>query len=339
MNKFFFLFLLVGMHKIWAQQDPRFTIFNHNYVLLNPATVGSKDKLSLVLLHRSQWVNYGEGAPLTTSFSADIPVYKLRAGMGITLINDKHGIYRSTTFCYNYAILAHTSEYGRLSLGTNIGFSQSTIDYESIQTDPHNLNIIKDPNLNFGQNLSTIKPILGLGVYYHDRIFKVGISMPTINAFNYYGLDGNNGNKTKHYFITTGLNLSINNHVKYNPRVLVKIAPNTPVQAELSNLFVWKKIGIGATVRTAESVSLLAAYTFGEHLNVCYSYDIVMLNKLSSTQFGSHEIGLNYIFKIPSTDLQQKVFHLRNKLKCVDFDRPGNKKFFKHVEDLFYDRN
>ena len=49
-----------------AQQDPQYTHYMYNTLSVNPAYAGQRETLSVVGLHRSQWVGI-DGAPQTQS--------------------------------------------------------------------------------------------------------------------------------------------------------------------------------------------------------------------------------------------------------------------------------
>ena len=56
-----------------AQQLPQFTQYMFNTVSINPAYAGSRETLSIVGLHRSQWVGL-EGGPTTQTLSLHSPL-------------------------------------------------------------------------------------------------------------------------------------------------------------------------------------------------------------------------------------------------------------------------
>lgn len=340
MKNYLLLFFLCGLlGQANAQQDARFSLFNYNYAILNPAAVGSKEKLSLVALHRQQWTGFSSGAPYTSTISLDMPIFKLRSAVGMYIISDNHGILQHHLLGISYAVIAHTSDYGKLSLGFNLGTHQNRVNFNAIRTDPNNAYLATDPNFNYGQNQTTYAASTGMGIYYYDRFFKLGISLPILNAFDYYSL-ANRGQKTKHLFVTTGVNLILNDKINYNPRVLFKLTAGAPLQAEIYNQFVFnQKCTGGFTIRTGESVAAIVSYTFHPQFNMSYAYDVVAFNQLRGTQFGSHEVGLNYVFQFPKYNEQMKVLRIARKHRCIDFDKPDKKKFFKEVEDIFYDRN
>ena len=53
---------------IQAQQNEQYTQYMYNTLTINPAYAGSREVLSAVLLHRTQWIGL-DGAPQTSSFS------------------------------------------------------------------------------------------------------------------------------------------------------------------------------------------------------------------------------------------------------------------------------
>ena len=52
------LILILGCGSIKAQQDPMYTHYMYNTLVVNPGYAGSRDALTITALHRSQWVDY-----------------------------------------------------------------------------------------------------------------------------------------------------------------------------------------------------------------------------------------------------------------------------------------
>src|SRR5690606_41836180 len=73
-----------------AQQLPQFTQYMFNTVSINPAYAGSRETLSVVGLHRSQWVGM-DGAPTTQTLSVHAPLRNEKIGLGFSFINDEVG--------------------------------------------------------------------------------------------------------------------------------------------------------------------------------------------------------------------------------------------------------
>ena len=51
-----FLVFLVATQAILGQQDAQYTQYMYNTLTVNPAYAGSREVLSVAVLHRSQWL-------------------------------------------------------------------------------------------------------------------------------------------------------------------------------------------------------------------------------------------------------------------------------------------
>ena len=90
-----------------AQQLPQFTQYMYNTISINPAYAGSRETLSIVGLHRSQWVGL-EGGPTTQTLSIHTPLRNERVGLGLSFINDELGY---ENFSYLYGDFSYTITY------------------------------------------------------------------------------------------------------------------------------------------------------------------------------------------------------------------------------------
>ena len=89
-----------------AQFDAMFTQYMFNESFINPAYAGSKEAMSLTLLHRQQWVGFN-GRPVTTTFSFHGPVMDGKMGAGINVLTEQIGfLNRSLVCCGRYCLRA-----------------------------------------------------------------------------------------------------------------------------------------------------------------------------------------------------------------------------------------
>ncbi len=322
---------------LYGQQDTKFTLFNYNYTLINPAAAGSKEKISLVALHRRQWSGI-KNAPVTSSVCVDMPLLRIRSAVALNFMNESMGITKSTFVGVSYAVIARLGTYSRLSAGIQLGVNELNANFSGSNTDPTNSNLNSDPALNYGTNTTRFALQNGLGVYYYDNKFKIGISIPTLNPYNYFGTG--EGLKQNHIYLISGMNFAINNSLLYNPRLLVKYTANAPIQVDLYNQFILsEKLALGFTLRSSEAIAAVVAYTFHPQFNIAYSYDAVILNKLRSSQAGSHEIALAYLLPLKLFVRQHTRIKAARKSKCIDHDSKSRKQFYKDIERIFYDQN
>ena len=91
------LTLLCGI-SAFGQQIPQFTQYMFNTISINPAYAGSRETLSLVGLHRSQWIGL-DGGPSTQTFSIHSPMKNEKVGLGLSFINDQLGFENFSYIC------------------------------------------------------------------------------------------------------------------------------------------------------------------------------------------------------------------------------------------------
>ena len=85
--KTFFKFIIIALmvfscNSVKAQQLPQFTQYMYNTISINPAYAGSRETLSIVGLHRSQWVGIDQG-PTTQTLSIHAPLRNEKIGYKI----------------------------------------------------------------------------------------------------------------------------------------------------------------------------------------------------------------------------------------------------------------
>jgi type IX secretion system PorP/SprF family membrane protein len=100
--------VLLGSTSALSQQLPQFTQYMYNTISINPAYAGSRETLSLVGLHRSQWIGL-DGGPTTQTFSIHSPMRNEKVGLGLSFIHDELGF---ENFSYIYADFSYTIQTG-----------------------------------------------------------------------------------------------------------------------------------------------------------------------------------------------------------------------------------
>lgn len=126
------LFTMIACFKLWSQQRPHYTQYILNNYVLNPALSGVENYTDIKISARDQWVGLG-GAPQTFYLTVHSPIgkhdYKSSAtsyqvpgqnprgnaywqsytasephhGIGLSVINDKTGLYNRLTANITYA--------------------------------------------------------------------------------------------------------------------------------------------------------------------------------------------------------------------------------------------
>lgn len=302
MKRFFkyniIVFVLLCCSTTIAQQLPQFTQYMFNTISINPAYAGSRETLSFVGLHRSQWAGLN-GGPETQTASIHSPLRNEKVGLGLSFINDKLGF---ENFSYVYGDFSYTIQVGantKLALGLKGGFTNYNLDQELL-TDP---SVINDPFFNdIGNRWS---PNIGLGGYLHSNRWYIGLSAPRILNTDYNkGRNINNdfvALERVSYYLTAGYVFDISNATKFKPSFLVKATNGATVSYDLTANFLFKeKFWLGAAYRFNESVGAfgaLADFQISKQLRIGYAYEIPN-SEIRPYTNGTHEVLLIFeVFK------------------------------------------
>jgi len=281
-----------------GQQLPQFTQYMYNTISINPAYAGSRETLSLVGLHRSQWVGI-EGGPTTQTFSIHSPMRNENVGLGVSFINDKLGY---ENFAYIYADFSYTiqvSQETKLAFGIKGGFTNYFLDQELL-TDPSVVN-----DLYFNDVSKRWSPNIGLGAFLHTDTWYLGLSAPRILNTDYN--KGQNGQvsyvslERVSYYFTGGYVFDLSETVKLKPAFMVKGTNGAPLSYDLTANFLFdEKFWLGAAYRLNESagaIGAIADWQVSRQWRIGYAYEHPV-SDIRPYSDGTHEILLMFeVFK------------------------------------------
>jgi len=262
---------LSGVQFMNAQQDAQFTQYMYNTLSINPAYAGSRDLLSAVLLHRSQWVGV-DGAPQTQTLSGHTPLNE-KIGVGLNIVNDQIGPATETYFDGNFSYSLEVLQDYELSFGLKAGGHLLDVDYTK-------LNIFDETDSNFQANNVDKKfsPQVGLGLMFHSDKFYVGLSAPNILETKHFdeapGASESIAKERIGYYLISGYVFDLSSDIKLKPTILTKVTTGTPLQVDVSaNFLFYEKFTLGAAYRWSSAVSGLVGFQFTEALMVGVAYD------------------------------------------------------------------
>jgi len=286
MKIIYILFLLFQI-LCFSQQDAQYTQYMYNTVNINPAYAGSRELLSVFLLHRNQWVGL-DGAPVTNNVAINTPLGDTNFGLGISIVNDKIGPTTENTISADLAYFISVSQNYKLSVGI-----KGTANLFNLEVNKLNIRDQNDPQF---QNLkSNFTPNLGAGLYLFSEKNYFGISVP--NAFETKHYNDNSIAITKekmHYYIIGGHVFDITEKLKFKPAFLSKIVEGAALQLDVTaNFLINDKLTLGAAYRLDAAISGLVGFQISDAWFIGYGYDRET-TKLSNYNSGSHEIFLRY---------------------------------------------
>jgi type IX secretion system PorP/SprF family membrane protein len=293
------LALMLASSNLYAQQDPMYSQYQFNGLIINPAYAGTHDVLSAALLYRNQWVGL-PGAPKTFTFSADAPFRKNKVGLGLDIISDKIGVSSKTGIfgIYSYKIPFAKNT---LSLGLQFGFNFFSSNYTGVQFSNQDN---KSDNA-FSVNYSDGYPNFGLGAYYYSEKFYLGVSLPQfvnqtfLNKFfskpEVYRYD-----QANHFFLTSGYVFKINNDLSIKPSLLMKYVNGAPIEMDLNaTAWFYELLGLGISYRSMDAINALSEVKVTPQLFLGYAFEY-SLTSIRNYNSGTHEIMLRYNFDFAS---------------------------------------
>lgn len=297
MNKYFLTIIITvaGLFMGYSQQDAQYTQYMYNTISVNPAYPGSRGVLSIVALHRSQWVGL-DGAPTTQTLNFHTPVSD-HVGLGLSVVNDEigNGTNQDTYIDAAFSYTVNTSEEGKLSFGLKAGGHLFNVDFTKLRNYGAESNL---PNID-----NKFSPNFGAGIYYHTDQFYAGLSVPNFLQTEHFDSSDSNSSsliaqERMNFYLITGYVFELRNDVKFKPAALVKAVKGAPLQVDLSANFLFNdKFSLGAAYRWDAALSALFGFQLNDQLMLGLAYDKETTD-LGATRFndGSFEIMLRYEF-------------------------------------------
>lgn len=285
--------LLLGSLQGYSQQEVMVSQYMFNGLFLNPAYAGSHPYVSGSLLHREQWTGM-PGAPSTSMAAFDAPLWTDRMGLGLSVVHDQIGISRELDIAGHYSYSIRTGDRAKLAFGLRAGLSMYSARIgDLVHWDANDPLYQQDI-----RNLPVAR--FGYGMYWHDDLSYLGVSIPTIYAVDDKVSEASRSEVKeyfkRHLYINAGRVFHISEDVDVKPSVLIKYQEQAPPEADINcNLLYRERIWIGAGYRTGDAVIAILEYQATQLLRVGYAYDM-NTSRLNPYNGGSHEIMLGMDF-------------------------------------------
>jgi type IX secretion system PorP/SprF family membrane protein len=287
-KKIFTIITMLSVFGVAAQQDPQYTQYMYNTLSVNSAYAGSLGHLAITGIYRTQWVGI-EGAPNTQSFTLDTPVAK-NVGLGLSVVSEEIGPSEEQYIDANFSYTIQSGQTHKLSFGIKGGGRVINIDWTK---GSH-----RDPDTQFRENITNkFLPVVGAGLYWHGERDYIGVAIPnfmTRERYNYDDIADDLVNERMHVYLIGGIVFDLSAHTKFKPAALVKYVAGAPLIADFSVNFMFNNVfTLGASYRTADSVSAMASLQITPQFLVAYAYDYTT-TELQTYNSGTHEIMLRF---------------------------------------------
>lgn len=298
---------------IQAQQLPILSEYFHSPSLINPAMTGWEDITAVTATYRHQWAEM-QGNPITANlnFRHFSPKYNMAFGGGI--MHDQTGPTSFTGISLQYAYhLQFKSEKqqqekrNRLSIGLSLSANQYRLQGDKLRYNDANDALIIN---NTG---SQILPDAGLGVFYYNDQYFVGLSVPQLISMK-VKFESDNAlsaiQRIAHFYLNAGAKIELRDKTQSTtkkslkekakhllmPSMWIKYAPTSPLNVHLNIRYLWKQtLGIGLGASTDGTAIVDISVQLKKRLRLGYAFSMP-LSDLSPHLGTNHEVMLTYVF-------------------------------------------
>jgi type IX secretion system PorP/SprF family membrane protein len=285
-----FVIFATAAGRFIAQQDPLYSMYMFDKVLINPAFAGSSNWAVGTLKYREQARSF-QGHPVTETFNFHGPLQRKHLGLGFKVINDQLPAQKSlnASLFLSYHL---TFAGGKLSAGIEGGMMKRTINYQD-------LILTNEADQAIPSNaVSATLPDLSAGLYYQKKQFYLGLSSAhLLAASNKNQLNPVQG-AVQHYYVLLGNVFQLKRDWTLEPSVLIKYSSPMMPQGDVNVMCYYdERFGLGVQYRSNEALVGVIRIEPIRGLRIAYSYDYGIASKYSFVH-GSHEIILSYGVKL-----------------------------------------
>jgi type IX secretion system PorP/SprF family membrane protein len=279
------LMIIAPMLSCMAQQDPLYSQYMLNPLLINPAYAGLNNQFNINAGFRTQWTGF-EGNPKTVNASVHSSFVDNKLGAGILFSNDKVGSVTNTEVNATFSYRLNLDE-KILSFGMQAGFQNFQANYAS-------LNILHPSDPAFNDSGQGTRMNLGAGAILKSERYFVGLSVPRIlpSTFKNGGQEFELYNQ--HYYLAGSYVFYLNENIRFKPSIMFRGVKGAPASIDLiMNVNINAIHTAGVLTRNLNTYGILLQTTLKEHLRLGYVFELPTNNSVGQ-RFTSHEVGLMY---------------------------------------------
>lgn len=300
MKKVFLIVAVLFVAKLHSQQDPQYSLYQFNQLVINPGYAGARDAIAIVADVRKQWAGI-EGSPGTAALSVHSPVLNNKLGVGLNIVSDRLGAKASSGVYANIAYILKIGNKSKLAFGARAGYAMYKFNFSEVKYKDANETAYTELN-----NTNRGALDVDAGLYFRTHTFFAGISATHLNKGvlyngNFQSADPVTGAPNDyslsfvlnpHLFFTIGNSFVINENFLIAPSVMVKnVKGKTTADINL-NFFISKRFWAGVYLRQGYGFGALFQAYVTNQFRIGYAYDTGLGKKRNLG--GGHEIMLGF---------------------------------------------
>ncbi|WHZ07149.1 MAG: hypothetical protein OJF59_000904 [Cytophagales bacterium] len=284
MKKLFTLFVFAFIvSSSYAQQDPLYSQYYNNPMLINPAFAGSNERLYAGIAYRSQWSGI-TGGPTTLNFNSHLAVANNKVGVGAIVVQDKLGDISNTQYggTASYRINLQNATF---SFGMQVGAIQYATNLDGVA--------VKNPDPLFVP-FTVTKFNTGVGLLLTSERYTLSLSVPQLLASSTTLNLGSQSSQlqvySQNFYLYGSYLFYLNERVQFKPSALIRATSGTPFSADLNANFVFNKLyTAGVFTRKFNTYGVLVQAIVN---NFRLGYVFELPGKGSALHFNTHEVSL-----------------------------------------------
>ena len=290
--KILIIILSIFSFGLIAQQDIQNSFYMFNPSVLNPAYVGSRDALSILVDYRNQWSGW-KGAPKTCNITAHTPLVNDAIGIGFNITQERIGPSDMSRIFADYAYRIKLNKNNdRLCFGLRAGLNIIKNRYADLE-----IVNSSDPILYSSFNVNLFN--FGSGIYYYGKRHYVGLTIPEIIPLKASVNQVVISRQVPHAYLIGGYIWSLNSLWQFKPSVCLKYALNAPITIDGNVSFLFnEKIWFGLMYRYGNAVGANFVYQITTKMRLGYAYDYSLTN-MGRYNPNTHEIMIGFDFNKP----------------------------------------
>ncbi len=267
----------------FAQQDPIYSQYLFNPLLVNPAYAGLNNRFNGSVGYRTQWMGL-EGQPQTINASLHTSLVQNKVGLGLLVVNDRIGSMNTTeintAFAYKLQLENKTVSFGMQAGVQNFNNSLNGVN----PFDP------SDDLFLTGERGTRIN--LGAGFALKSDKYFVGLSVPRLLPTTFKSGDQEVELYNQHLYLMGAYIHYLNEHIRLKPAVLLRAVKGAPASIDVAFNVNFNAIHTaGIFTRNFNTYGLLLQTLLKEQYRFGYVFE-VPTGKSVGTNFTTHEIVL-----------------------------------------------
>lgn len=267
----------------FAQQDPIYSQYLFNPLIVNPAYAGLNNRFNGSVGYRTQWIGL-EGQPQTINATLHTSLLQNKVGAGLVFSNDQIGSMSTTevnaAFAYKLQLDKSVFSFGMQAGVQNFNSSLNGINPFD-QDDDLFLNGERGTRIN-----------LGAGLALKSEKFFVGLSVPRLLPTTFKSGNQEFDLYNQHLYLMGAYIHHLNEHIRLKPTVLLRGVKGAPASVDIAMNLNFNAIHTaGIFTRNFNTYGVMLQTLLKEQYRFGYVFELPT-GKSVGTQFTTHEIML-----------------------------------------------